>query len=171
MVRIKRAYEEPARSDGFRVLVDRLWPRGVKKEDLRLDLWAKGLAPSPALRRWFGHEPARFREFAKRYQAELRAGTAPTLLSDLAHRAERPPGSQLVQHVERLHRDREADPGFEVGGQEIAMARLAPDHAVVAAVEEAHELDVALGASPGDLAAALLCVPSLRPGPISGGHR
>jgi uncharacterized protein YeaO (DUF488 family) len=87
MVRIKRAYEEPARTDGYRVLVDRLWPRGVKKQALKLDAWAKDLAPSPDLRRWFGHEPERFREFARRYTAELRAGPARMLLADLTHRA------------------------------------------------------------------------------------
>ncbi|GEJ57756.1 DUF488 domain-containing protein [Anaeromyxobacter diazotrophicus] len=89
MVRIKRAYEDAAADDGYRVLVDRLWPRGVKKEALRLDLWAKDLAPSPALRRWFGHDPARFREFARRYAAELRRGPAPALLQELARRAAR----------------------------------------------------------------------------------
>lgn len=89
MVQLKRAYERPAASDGYRVLVDRLWPRGMKKEDLRLDLWAKDLAPSAALRRWFGHDPARFREFAGRYQAELRAGPARALVADLARRAAR----------------------------------------------------------------------------------
>ncbi len=87
MVRIKRAYEEPARGDGYRVLVDRLWPRGMRKEALRLDLWAKDLAPSPALRRWFGHEPARFGGFARRYHAELRAAAARALLADLTRRA------------------------------------------------------------------------------------
>ncbi|HET7752391.1 MAG TPA: DUF488 domain-containing protein [Anaeromyxobacteraceae bacterium] len=87
MVEIKRAYEEPARSDGYRVLVDRLWPRGVKKEALRLDVWAKDLAPSPELRQWFGHVPERFREFARRYLAELRAEPARALLADLARRA------------------------------------------------------------------------------------
>jgi uncharacterized protein YeaO (DUF488 family) len=87
MVRIRRAYEEPATSDGYRVLVDRLWPRGVKRESLRLDLWAKDLAPSPTLRRWFGHDPARFREFAVRYHAELRADPARELLAELALRA------------------------------------------------------------------------------------
>jgi len=88
MVRIKRAYEEATRSDGYRVLVDRLWPRGVKKEALKLDSWAKELAPSSTLRRWFGHEPERFREFARRYAAELRAGPARALLADLTRRAE-----------------------------------------------------------------------------------
>jgi uncharacterized protein YeaO (DUF488 family) len=87
MVRIKRAYEELARSDGYRVLVDRLWPRGVKKDALRLDLWAKEIAPSPALRRWFGHDPARFRDFTRRYHAELRRDPARSLLADLAQRA------------------------------------------------------------------------------------
>ncbi len=87
MVRIKRAYDEPSRSDGYRVLVDRLWPRGVKKEALRLDLWAKELAPSPELRTWFGHEPERFREFARRYHAELRHDPARGFLADLTRRA------------------------------------------------------------------------------------
>ncbi len=87
MVRIKRAYEEPAGSDGHRVLVDRLWPRGVKKEALRLERWAKDVAPSPGLRKWFGHDPARFRDFARRYQAELRHDPARAALADLTRRA------------------------------------------------------------------------------------
>lgn len=89
MVRIKRAYEEPAGNDGYRVLVDRLWPRGVKKETLRLDLWAKDLAPTPELRIWFGHDAGRFREFARRYHAELRAASARALLAELSRRAAR----------------------------------------------------------------------------------
>jgi uncharacterized protein YeaO (DUF488 family) len=91
MVLIKRAYGEPARSDGYRVLVDRLWPRGVGKDALRLDLWAREVAPSPALRKWFGHDPARFREFARRYHAELRHEPARSLLADLERRAARGP--------------------------------------------------------------------------------
>lgn len=87
MVRIKRAYEEPEHQDGYRVLVDRLWPRGVTKEALRLDAWAKELAPSPDLRRWFGHDPRRFAEFTRRYRAELRGAAARALLADLARRA------------------------------------------------------------------------------------
>jgi uncharacterized protein YeaO (DUF488 family) len=70
-VRLKRAYEPPAADDGTRVLVDRLWPRGVAKADAALDLWAKDLAPSTELRRWFGHDPARWREFRKRYAEEV----------------------------------------------------------------------------------------------------
>jgi uncharacterized protein YeaO (DUF488 family) len=72
-VRLKRAYDAPAASDGYRVLIDRLWPRGVSKENARLDEWARQLAPSSELRRWFGHEPARFEEFRRRYIAELAA--------------------------------------------------------------------------------------------------
>lgn len=75
-IRLKRAYEPPARGDGARILVDRLWPRGVKKEALQLDLWLKDIAPSPALRTWFAHDPARFAEFAKRYRKELAANPA-----------------------------------------------------------------------------------------------
>ncbi len=70
-VRLKRAYDPAVRSDGYRVLIDRLWPRGVKKEDAKLDEWARELAPSGELRRWFGHEPDRFDEFRRRYTREL----------------------------------------------------------------------------------------------------
>jgi uncharacterized protein YeaO (DUF488 family) len=70
-VRLKRAYEPPAASDGYRVLVDRLWPRGVRREEARLDEWARELAPSAELRRWFGHDPERFEEFRRRYADEL----------------------------------------------------------------------------------------------------
>lgn len=72
-IRLKRAYEEPGSADGFRVLVDRLWPRGKKKADLRLDTWAKDISPSTELRKWFDHDPKRWLEFCKRYKAELNA--------------------------------------------------------------------------------------------------
>jgi uncharacterized protein YeaO (DUF488 family) len=71
MISLKRAYEKPDRQDGFRVLVERLWPRGLKKEAVALDLWLKDVAPSPELRRWFGHDPARWEEFCRRYRSEL----------------------------------------------------------------------------------------------------
>jgi uncharacterized protein YeaO (DUF488 family) len=72
-VRLKRVYEPLAPSDGYRVLVDRLWPRGITKEQAHVDEWARELAPSSELRRWFGHDPARFDEFRRRYDAELAA--------------------------------------------------------------------------------------------------
>lgn len=70
-IRIRRAYEPPGRADGARVLVDRIWPRGVKKEELAIDEWLRDLAPSDRLRKWFGHDPERWEEFQKRYFAEL----------------------------------------------------------------------------------------------------
>jgi uncharacterized protein YeaO (DUF488 family) len=71
MITIKRVYDRPEPSDGTRFLVERLWPRGVKKDTLRLDGWLKEVAPSDALRRWFGHDPAKWQEFQRRYGAEL----------------------------------------------------------------------------------------------------
>lgn len=72
-LRIKRIYARPAGADGRRVLVDRLWPRGVKKEEARIHYWARDLAPSTELRQWFGHDPARWAEFRRRYFRELDA--------------------------------------------------------------------------------------------------
>ena len=72
-IAIKRIYEEPTASDGYRVLVDRLWPRGMTKERATRDLWMKDVTPSPLLRKWFGHDPTRFAEFRTRYIAELDA--------------------------------------------------------------------------------------------------
>lgn len=70
-IRLKRAYDAPQKSDGFRILVDRLWPRGVSKERLAADVWARDLAPSNDLRKWFGHDPEKWAEFRKRYREEL----------------------------------------------------------------------------------------------------
>jgi uncharacterized protein YeaO (DUF488 family) len=72
-VRLKRAYEPATRTDGHRVLIDRLWPRGVSRQQAKLDGWEKELAPSPELRQWFGHEPEHFEEFRRRYIEELRS--------------------------------------------------------------------------------------------------
>jgi len=72
-LRIKRAYEAPAASDGVRVLVDRLWPRGLARDAARIDHWLKDVAPSSDLRKWFGHDPERWPEFRKRYRVELQA--------------------------------------------------------------------------------------------------
>jgi uncharacterized protein YeaO (DUF488 family) len=71
-VKLKRAYEPPSSSDGTRILLDRLWPRGVTKADAKIDEWMKDIAPSTALRKWFGHDPARWPEFQDRYEAEVR---------------------------------------------------------------------------------------------------
>ncbi|NCA85058.1 MAG: DUF488 domain-containing protein [Clostridia bacterium] len=71
-IKLKRIYDDPSGNDGYRVLVDRLWPRGVSKEDAKLDEWDKELAPSTELRKWFDHKEERFKEFSKRYREELK---------------------------------------------------------------------------------------------------
>lgn len=73
MITLKRIYEKPEASDGYRILVDRLWPRGVSKEKAHLDLWLKDIAPSTELRKWFGHDPEKWPEFQKKYIAEIAA--------------------------------------------------------------------------------------------------
>jgi len=86
-IKLKRIYEAPLKSDGTRVLVDRLWPRGVSKEAAHLDLWLKEVAPSTELRKWFGHDPARWREFQQRYRRELgEQGDALAQLAALARK-------------------------------------------------------------------------------------
>jgi uncharacterized protein YeaO (DUF488 family) len=74
-VQLKRIYEEPSKSDGTRILVDRLWPRGLTKEKAHIDLWLKEVAPSNELRKWFAHDPAKWPEFKARYKAELKSNS------------------------------------------------------------------------------------------------
>ena len=88
-LRLRRAYEEPAPDDGYRVLVDRVWPRGRSRAALALDEWLRELGPSDALRHWFGHDPARWEEFRSRYRGELAAPAPAALLDALAARARR----------------------------------------------------------------------------------
>lgn len=84
-VRLKRVYESPSADDGMRVLIDRLWPRGVKKTDAAIDHWMRELAPSTELRKWFGHDPVRWEDFRRRYIAELRKnGEELSRLRDMA---------------------------------------------------------------------------------------
>jgi len=85
-IQIKRAYEEPADDDGVRILVDRLWPRGISKADARIDFWPKEVAPSNELRKWYGHDPEKWAEFKERYFAELEAG--PDGLEELKRRVQ-----------------------------------------------------------------------------------
>lgn len=79
-ITIKRAYDKPSPNDGYRVLVDRLWPRGVSREELAINEWCRDIAPSTELRKWFNHDPARFAEFTARYQDELAKSDAPQQL-------------------------------------------------------------------------------------------
>ena len=82
MVQVRRVYDQPEPGDGNRVLVDRIWPRGVSKARAALDEWCKGIAPSAELRKWYGHDPGKFEEFGRRYRAEL---TDPERAEALAH--------------------------------------------------------------------------------------
>jgi uncharacterized protein YeaO (DUF488 family) len=83
-IRIKRVYERPGDDDGLRVLVDRLWPRGLSRQRARVDRWLKELAPSDELRKWFGHDPARWQAFRRRYTGELRAPAARAAMAELS---------------------------------------------------------------------------------------
>jgi uncharacterized protein YeaO (DUF488 family) len=87
MIQLKRAYEDPSDTDGERILVERLWPRGLSKQRAKIDQWMKDVAPSPELRKWFGHDPAKWDEFRKRYEAEL--NKKPDLISLLKHKAQK----------------------------------------------------------------------------------
>jgi uncharacterized protein YeaO (DUF488 family) len=89
MICLKRAYEPAAAEDGYRVLVERLWPRGVSKAKARLDAWDKAIAPSDELRRWYEHDPAKWEEFQARYERELETPEAQAILDDLVARARR----------------------------------------------------------------------------------
>lgn len=73
MIKLKRAYEKAGKADGMRILVDRVWPRGVTKEELKLHAWMKGIAPSTVLRKWFAHDPEKWTAFKKKYRAELQS--------------------------------------------------------------------------------------------------
>jgi uncharacterized protein YeaO (DUF488 family) len=86
-IQVRRAYDPPEPGDGYRALIDHIWPRGVTKADARLDVWLKELAVSSELRRWFGHDPARWDEFRRRYRDELRAPERRPCLEELAGRA------------------------------------------------------------------------------------
>lgn len=89
MILTKRVYEPYASSDGYRVLIDRLWPRGVSKDRAHVDQWAKEIAPSAELRTWYGHDPEKWPEFRKRYKEELRKPEARAVLDDIVARAKR----------------------------------------------------------------------------------
>lgn len=95
-VRLRRVYDPPAPGDGVRVLVDRIWPRGLRKADAAVDEWAKDVAPSPALRRWYGHDPRRYEEFHRRYAAELAEPERRDALGRLRELARRTPVTLLT---------------------------------------------------------------------------
>jgi uncharacterized protein YeaO (DUF488 family) len=102
-VRLKRAYEPAEPADGFRILIDRLWPRGVSRRQAKLDEWNRELAPSTELRRWFGHDPERFAEFRRRYVEELRDQRS--ALAELRARARRGPLTLVYGAKDSEHND------------------------------------------------------------------
>ncbi|MGD9787149.1 MAG: DUF488 domain-containing protein [Sulfuricellaceae bacterium] len=101
MLKLKRAYEPPTSDDGFRVLVDRLWPRGVSKDAARIGLWLKEAAPSDELRKWFGHDPARWEEFKRRYFLELARN--PEALAPLLGEVRRGPVTLVYAAKDETH--------------------------------------------------------------------
>jgi uncharacterized protein YeaO (DUF488 family) len=102
-IRLKRAYERPSPDDGTRVLVDRLWPRGLRKADVAVERWLKEIAPTPELRRWFGHDPARWEEFYHRYCLELMSH--PDVLDALRELASNGPLTLVYGARDELHND------------------------------------------------------------------
>ena len=100
-IQVKRVYEPTATSDGFRVLVDRLWPRSISKEAAKLDLWLPDLGPSTSLRKWFNHDPVRWAEFQRRYHAELKKKTA--LLATITKQAKISPVTLLYSAKDEQH--------------------------------------------------------------------
>lgn len=102
-VRLKRAYSPPSAEDGMRILVDRLWPRGVRKSDAAIYRWIKDVSPSTALRKWFGHDPARWRGFRQRYAAEIRGH--PDQLAELRSLARSGPITLVFGARDELHND------------------------------------------------------------------
>ncbi len=102
-IRIKRVYEEPSSGDGKRILIDRLWPRGLTKEKARVDLWLKDIAPSTELREWFGHVPARWPEFRNRYRQELDANS--TVVDQLREELKNGPVTLIFGAKDGLHND------------------------------------------------------------------
>ncbi len=102
-VRLKRAYEPPASEDGARILIDRLWPRGMTKKAAAIDEWFKDIAPSTALRQWFGHDPARWQEFRRRYAGEVHQN--PEHLGKLRARARQGPITLVFSAHDEVHND------------------------------------------------------------------
>ena len=137
-VRVRRVYEEPAPEDGMRVLVDRIWPRGLRKDAARLDEWARDVAPSTELRTWYGHDPAKFGEFRRRYQAELAQPGPAAALARLRDRASAGPVTLLTATRDVAHSqatvlagalqpgpdEQAADPDPGTGGEPACYAHL-----------------------------------------------
>ncbi len=124
-VRLRRVYDGPLPGDGIRVLVDRLWPRGLAKDAASVDVWAKDVAPSAALRKWYGHDPRRFAEFRRRYEAEL-AEPVPGAVLDGLRRLARNGAVTLLTATEDIEHSQAAVLAIHLLGQEDTAASRAP---------------------------------------------
>ena len=102
-LQIKRAYEQPSRADGTRILVDRLWPRGLTREKAKVDIWLKDIAPSTELRKWYGHDPDKWAEFRTRYRRELKSKS--DLLDELRGKAEKGPVTLVYAARDEAHNE------------------------------------------------------------------
>jgi uncharacterized protein YeaO (DUF488 family) len=111
-IKIKRVYEQPDKDDGRRILVDRLWPRGLTKEKAGVDLWLKEIAPSTELRKWFGHDPDRWEEFKERYRAELEEAGKMEVLRNIAQKAREENVTLLFGAKDTRHNDARALEAF-----------------------------------------------------------
>ena len=157
-VRVRRVYDEPSAADGARVLVDRVWPRGLRKDALRLDDWAKDVAPSSDLRKWYGHDPAKFDEFRQRYLGELAGGPQRAALGKLRALAASGRTLTLLTATRDLDRSQAAvlarllrelaEP--DEGGEAACFAHLVcPECGAV--TTEGHRPGCALAATPGSV--------------------
>lgn len=116
MLKVKRVYDAPSAEDGYRILVDRIWPRGTTKERAHVDVWRKDLAPSDALRKWFGHDPEKWDEFRRRYREELAEGRKWADLEAIRARARR-------ENVTLVFSAKDAAHNQAVALQEMALGR------------------------------------------------
>lgn len=122
-IKLKRAYDRPTAGDGTRVLIDRLWPRGVTKADAAIDYWFKELAPSTALRKWFGHDPARWQEFRRRYTAEVHEH--PEMVNQLRSMARQGTITLVFSAHDELHNDAVVLRDLLLGRQAVPKSRSA----------------------------------------------
>jgi uncharacterized protein YeaO (DUF488 family) len=126
-IKIKRVYEQPDKDDGRRILVDRLWPRGLTKEKAGVDLWLKEIAPSTELRKWFGHDPDRWEEFKERYRAELEEAGKMEVLRNIAERAREENVTLLFGAKDTRHNDARALEAFIREVKHLSQIRYSPE--------------------------------------------
>jgi uncharacterized protein YeaO (DUF488 family) len=126
MLKVKRVYDPPSDDDGLRILVDRVWPRGLTKERARVNRWMRELAPSPALRKWFNHDPVNWGRFRQRYRAELRSLMAQEMLRELADLSRRGTVTLVYGSREERYNNAQALKDFVAGMGKASKGRVEP---------------------------------------------